>query len=224
MRKSLLLFLLPLFLLSFFFLPIPSLAATPSTSSGQVPTLAELQTQIQLLLKQIQAVQAQKAGNTASSATSFGTFTLDMQFGSSGSQVATLQQFLVSKKYMVMPPGVAFGYYGPLTRGSVIKFQTGNGVSGTGIVGPLTRARLNALGGPSGVPSGSLIPSASLGSSSGGGRSRAISIPSTTNPSYPAPRVTLVSSAYNISLGQSVTLSWTTGDTSSCGASQGWSG
>lgn len=39
----------------------------------------------------------------------------------------------------------ATGYFGPITRAAVVKFQQANGIDPIGIVGPVTRAKLNAL-------------------------------------------------------------------------------
>ena len=223
---------------SFFLIPLLVLVFTlsPSTSSAQTtPSITELKSQIETLMKQIQALQALRAGQTVSTAVSGTAFTQDMGLGASGSQVVSLQQFLVSKGFLVMPAGVAYGYYGNLTALSVKKFQATYAISSTGFVGPMTRTKLNSLRGTvaiggSTVAGGSLVTNITVGSTGGGGggggggRSRSISIPSPTNPTYPAPRVTLVSNTYNIVVGSSATLSWTTGDTTSCGASGSWSG
>ena len=220
---------------SFFLIPLLVLVFTlsPSVSSGQTPSISELKSQIETLMKQIQALQAIRAGQ-ATTATTLSEFTTDLGVGSSGSQVVALQQFLVSKGFLVMPAGVAYGYYGNLTAVSVKKFQTSQGISSTGFIGPMTRIKLNSLRGTVSVPGGkvvggTLVTNVTVGSTGGGGgggggRSRSISIPSPTNPTYPAPRVTLVSNTYNIVVGSSATLSWTTGDTTSCGASGSWSG
>ena len=123
----------------------PLVLILPFSLSAQTPSIAELQAQIQFLIQQIQALQALKAGGTVSSIPSV-SFTQDLTIGSSGSQVSSLQQLLVSKGYMVMPPGVAYGYFGPLTASSVSKFQASNAISpASGYVGPLTRAKLNSL-------------------------------------------------------------------------------
>lgn len=52
-------------------------------------------------------------------------------------QVRFLQTFLVSKGFLTATPD---GNFGPMTEAAVKKFQTANGVSPLGIVGPQTRA------------------------------------------------------------------------------------
>ncbi len=74
------------------------------------------------------------------------TFTRTLKYGMSGNDVKCLQALL-----NVTPQT---GYFGPLTRAAVIKFQEDNAdeilaplglTSGTGVVGPATRAKLNQM-------------------------------------------------------------------------------
>jgi hypothetical protein len=52
-----------------------------------------------------------------------------------------------------MPAGVAYGYFGPLTKAAVAKWQAANGVSpAAGYWGPISRAKANAMGGSTTVP------------------------------------------------------------------------
>ncbi len=64
-----------------------------------------------------------------------------------GGQVNALQTYLYQNGYMTHVPT---GYYGGLTASAVANFQRANGIQATGYVGPLTRARLQAVtcGGP----------------------------------------------------------------------------
>jgi len=64
--------------------------------------------------------------------------------GSSNDEVKLLQEFLARDKN-VYPEGVVSGYFGSLTRVAVIKFQAKYGISQVGIVGPVTRAKINEL-------------------------------------------------------------------------------
>lgn len=74
------------------------------------------------------------------------TFTRNLRYGMRGNDVACLQALLnVSPRT---------GYFGPLTRAAVIKFQEDNAAEiltplgltrGTGVVGPATRAKLNQM-------------------------------------------------------------------------------
>ena len=72
------------------------------------------------------------------------TFTLSLQSGDSGSEVLALQQLLARLGYLSTSPN---SYYGPSTTAAVQAFQKAKGISALGIVGPSTRAALNAAGG-----------------------------------------------------------------------------
>lgn len=113
-------------------------------------TIAELQAQINALMAQLSSLQ----GGSVSTGT---TFTMDMTIGSSGSQVSALQQVLVSNGYLVMPSGVAMGYFGSLTKSAVMKWQAAYGVPATGFVGPLSRAKLNGSAGATGTVPGTTV-------------------------------------------------------------------
>ena len=56
-----------------------------------------------------------------------------------GNSVSTLQVFLSTKGYLNSQPT---GYFGVLTFAAVKKYQTANGISPTGFVGPITRAQI----------------------------------------------------------------------------------
>jgi hypothetical protein len=53
----------------------------------------------------------------------------DLDVGSSGSDVAELQAFLVSKGFLVMPVGVTRGYFGALTQAALARYQAANGIA-----------------------------------------------------------------------------------------------
>jgi peptidoglycan hydrolase-like protein with peptidoglycan-binding domain len=102
-------------------------------------TIAELQAQINALMAQLAALQG------GSSVGASANFTADLTVGSTGSQVVALQQMLVAQGHLVMPQGVAMGYFGPLTRAAVARWQAANGVApAVGYWGPISRARANA--------------------------------------------------------------------------------
>ena len=105
-------------------------------------TVQELQDQINLLLQQIAQLQAQLAAQGGSTAT--GCFTKTLQKGMTDSEVTTLQQVLKSDA-SIYPEGLVTGYFGSLTEAAVKKFQAKYGIDQVGIVGPVTRAKLNAL-------------------------------------------------------------------------------
>ncbi len=66
--------------------------------------------------------------------------THSLSFGMKGDEVSALQQILENKGFFMYPN--ITGYFGPITKNSVITFQQTNGISPLGIVGPLTRAKL----------------------------------------------------------------------------------
>ena len=72
------------------------------------------------------------------------TFTLHIAFGSTGTQVSSLQSILIQQGFLAATGPT--GYFGPLTRVALMNFQKNKGIDQTGEVGPLTRGALNALG------------------------------------------------------------------------------
>lgn len=73
------------------------------------------------------------------------TFTRSLTVGSRGDDVTALQTWLVAKGYLVMPSGVAMGYFGSLTKAAVAAYQTAKGITpAVGYFGPVTRAAVNA--------------------------------------------------------------------------------
>jgi len=79
------------------------------------------------------------------------TFTKPIVYGETSSEVTALQKALVRLGFLVMPVGVAFGYYGDKTRIAVYNFQVAkqvavltelNALQGK-VVGPATRKALN---------------------------------------------------------------------------------
>ena len=79
--------------------------------------------------------------------------TTDLRFGDHGNEVKLLQTWLAKDK-KVYPEGITSGWFGPLTKQAVIRFQekyatdilAPQGLSrGTGIVDALTRKKLNEL-------------------------------------------------------------------------------
>lgn len=65
-----------------------------------------------------------------------------LQLGMSGTDVSVLQAFL-AKDALVYPQGLVTGYFGFLTKAAVSNFQTKNGISSVGRVGPQTLPVLN---------------------------------------------------------------------------------
>ena len=71
-------------------------------------------------------------------------FTQSLNLGARGADVIALQTALEQKGFLVMPKGIAKGYFGALTASAVAKYQESVGLSQVGVFGPLTRAKLNA--------------------------------------------------------------------------------
>ena len=69
--------------------------------------------------------------------------TRQLHIGMSGSDVTALQTFLAADPTLY-PQGLVTGYYGSLTAAAVSRFQTRNGISAVGRVGPQTLPVLNA--------------------------------------------------------------------------------
>lgn len=111
-------------------------------------TTAELTAQINAMLATIAQLQAQLAAKGGVSTGASVMFTSDLTIGSTGSEVTALQQWLVTKGYLVMPAGAAYGYFGNLTKMALAKYQAEAGISpAAGYFGPMTRAKVNAMAG-----------------------------------------------------------------------------
>jgi len=67
-------------------------------------------------------------------------FTATLEVGSRGNDVTQLQSRLTLEGVY---SGPITGYFGPLTKAAVIKYQAAHGIEQVGIVGPQTRAALN---------------------------------------------------------------------------------
>ncbi len=136
-------------------------AAWLSGASMLVPvasaqTVADLQAQIAALLAQISALQSQLG--TMGGGASYN-FTKDLTLGSKGDDVVALQNFLESKGHLVMPQGVAKGYFGNLTKSALAKYQVAAGISPVaGYFGPKTRANVNALAAAPTTPTTPTVP------------------------------------------------------------------
>lgn len=73
---------------------------------------------------------------------SIATFSRTLSIGNRGTEVVALQTILEQNGFLVIPAGVAKGYYGPLTRSAVARYQTSVGLPATGIFDSVTQNKL----------------------------------------------------------------------------------
>ena len=148
---------------------------TTNTTSGSA---AQLYAQVQSLLAQISALQAQGGLSGGSSVGGTGTVSSSascpligrtLSPGSSGTDVSSLQQYLVSVG--LLSQASVTGFYGPLTQAAVQQWQVAHNIvstgtpatTGYGVVGPRTAAAISLLcttglgGGASTSPVGGFI-------------------------------------------------------------------
>jgi peptidoglycan hydrolase-like protein with peptidoglycan-binding domain len=95
---------------------------------------------------------------TPNTGISSGTFLTDLSIGSRGEDVSALQIFLMEHGYDI--PSISSGatkrgYFGVQTKNALIAYQQSVGLSGTGVLGPITRGKMNS--GAVGVTQGTII-------------------------------------------------------------------
>lgn len=92
--------------------------------------------------------------STLAQTATFQVFTLNLKFGIANQQVAILQQLLADESPEIYPEKMVSGYFGPLTKAAVERFQTKYasevlapaGIdTPTGFVGYYTRTKLNKV-------------------------------------------------------------------------------
>ncbi|MBI4120017.1 MAG: peptidoglycan-binding protein [Parcubacteria group bacterium] len=132
-----------------------TMAQSPAPSV-QAQTTTQIQSQIQAIQQQIQALSGGASVSTPSAVPVSGEFSVALSLGSRNNEVKMLQQALNSDPdTMIAASGVGSSgrettYFGPATRAAVQKFQVKYGIAGPGNVGygrvgPATRAKLNEL-------------------------------------------------------------------------------
>lgn len=178
-------------------------SSTAISTSSSASTSPEVQAEITLklllvqeLLKRIEAIKAAMSAPSApasiSSSPTFDTnsltgssFTRTLQLGSEGSDVQRLQQFLAQDP-AIYPEGRITGYFGPLTRAAVGRWQIARNIiwdestAGFGIVGPKTRAAITEW-----INSGSTTASTPSNTSSDSWSSNSASIAPSTQSNTP---------------------------------------
>ncbi len=109
-------------------------AITPASGYLGPATRALISTMTSSTTPPIQTTQV--ASNTPSTPTPF---TRNLQLGSQGSDVASLQQLLITAGYSL--PAGATGYFGTQTREALMQYQGAHGITpASGYFGPATRA------------------------------------------------------------------------------------
>ncbi|HEY4478612.1 MAG TPA: peptidoglycan-binding domain-containing protein [Candidatus Paceibacterota bacterium] len=68
----------------------------------------------------------------------------NMTIGSTGQGVVVLQGLMSELGYLNVPAGIPFGYYGPLTKDAVARYQAATNVSPpVGYYGPITKISMH---------------------------------------------------------------------------------
>ncbi len=94
------------------------------------------------------------------------TLSIQLDPGMTNADVSALQTFLASDS-SIYPEGLVTGFFGPLTEAAVMRYQTQNGISPVGRVGPITLASINGFGGTGGSDDFSASITTSVNVSSG---------------------------------------------------------
>lgn len=116
------------------------LVAITIPTPAKAATMAELQAQIQSLLAQITLLQKQASGNNTLPAVCT-TVQNDLAFGSNGTAVTNLQNFLISQGFAIAAG--ATGYFGGQTQQAITKYQVTKGLSpANGTFGPATKTKI----------------------------------------------------------------------------------
>jgi len=168
MKKTIKAFVGIVIMLGFLYTPV--LAETTENNLSLEELIQSLQEQIEELKAQIEALTIQigslreaRKGVKETEKEIKGTLKLirRLRIGMTGEDVELLQEILATDQD-VYPEGLVTGYFGPLTRNAVKKFQKIAGIEQVGLVGPKTLSKINQLleegAGSSGkVPPGLLI-------------------------------------------------------------------
>jgi hypothetical protein len=111
--------------------------------------IAQLKKQIAQLLAKINAILAERERKFVTCE-----FSKNLAFGMRGKEVKCLQEFLKNQGFEIYPEGLVTGYFGPLTKAAVIRFQEKYKEEilfplglrkGTGFVGPYTLSKIKKL-------------------------------------------------------------------------------
>jgi len=133
--------------------PLSAYAQSTNTLNALLAQVTALEQQISSLSGTVAATTSTNVtaptSQTSSSSASCPSLSRTLSFGSTGSDVSSLQLFFISEGLL---QASATGYFGNLTQSAVANWQESNGVvsggdsisTGLGIVGPKTRAAITA--------------------------------------------------------------------------------
>ncbi|MEK7118491.1 MAG: peptidoglycan-binding protein [Patescibacteria group bacterium] len=111
--------------------------ATMTASAVQASSTDTLSLQLQMLQTQLAALKQVQSDGTDN----VYKFLISLSVGSSGTAVTELQKRLTKSGVYAGPIN---GKFGPQTKAAVIKYQAKHGLEQAGVIGPKTRAALNA--------------------------------------------------------------------------------
>ncbi len=109
---------------------------TPATNT----TIAGLLAQIAKLTTLFNELKAKLAGTQAE----IKELRADLREGMTDADVKTIQELLASDP-TIYPKGLVTGYFGPMTKEAIMRFQTKNGLEVTGLIDTETRAAMDAI-------------------------------------------------------------------------------
>jgi len=138
--------------------PAVTAPAAPAATQTSSASISALVAQLQTLIAQLKALGGTVSpaleatiASLAGASSPAGSFTRDLQLGTTGDDVKSLQQFLNSHGYPVTDSGPGSAgeettKFGSLTRAALAKFQAANGIApAVGYFGPKTRALVNSM-------------------------------------------------------------------------------
>lgn len=125
-------------------LVVPVSASAQTSVADQLAQIQALTTQIKALQDQINSLQKQQLELQSTAQQTAFAIASGLNVGAEGDQVALLQT-LLSLDNTIYPEGKVTGYFGPMTRLALQRFQQKNGLEGVGFVGPRTRNALEKL-------------------------------------------------------------------------------
>ena len=115
-----------------------------NSDQSEAEAIKSLQAKIFMLQQEIVKLQAQLLALSVSQNPSVcSSFYGDLYYGINSNQVSCLQQYLRVLGPQIYPEGLVTGYFGPLTRAAVQRYQASQSIITTGYFGPLTRAAAN---------------------------------------------------------------------------------